>query len=100
MATISNKIVTLNTGNNMSERNITDCSTPKSANNTTKTNKGMVLPFQPLSLAFSHVNYYINMPPVCISIPPYCFFNNLESYHHVTETYTTWFIPGNEERGN
>lgn len=28
-----------------------------------RTKKGMVLPFQPLSLAFSHVNYYINMPP-------------------------------------
>ncbi|CAN0852282.1 Pleiotropic drug resistance protein 2 [Linum grandiflorum] len=25
--------------------------------------KGMVLPFQPLSLAFSHVNYYVDMPP-------------------------------------
>ncbi|RVW54373.1 Pleiotropic drug resistance protein 2 [Vitis vinifera] len=24
--------------------------------------KGMVLPFQPLSLAFSHVNYYVDMP--------------------------------------
>lgn len=26
--------------------------------------KGMVLPFQPLSLAFNHVNYYVDMPPV------------------------------------
>ncbi|CAN1747652.1 Pleiotropic drug resistance protein 2 [Linum perenne] len=25
--------------------------------------RGMVLPFQPLSLAFSHVNYYVDMPP-------------------------------------
>ncbi|XP_078170821.1 ABC transporter G family member 48-like isoform X2 [Carex rostrata] len=25
-------------------------------------NKGMVLPFQPLSLAFSHLNYYVDMP--------------------------------------
>ncbi|KAK9280492.1 hypothetical protein L1049_014184 [Liquidambar formosana] len=25
-------------------------------------NKGMVLPFQPLSLAFNHVNYYVDMP--------------------------------------
>ncbi|XP_077235852.1 pleiotropic drug resistance protein 2-like [Tasmannia lanceolata] len=24
--------------------------------------RGMVLPFQPLSLAFNHVNYYVNMP--------------------------------------
>ncbi|KAL7170519.1 hypothetical protein ACSBR2_035401 [Camellia fascicularis] len=26
------------------------------------TRKGMVLPFQPLSLAFSHINYYVDMP--------------------------------------
>ncbi|KAM0019487.1 putative ABC transporter, AAA+ ATPase domain, ABC-2 type transporter, ABC-transporter [Helianthus debilis subsp. tardiflorus] len=26
--------------------------------------KGMVLPFQPLSLAFDHVNYYVDMPAV------------------------------------
>ena len=26
--------------------------------------KGMVLPFQPLTLAFDHVNYYIDMPTV------------------------------------
>lgn len=26
--------------------------------------KGMVLPFQPLTLAFDHVNYYIDMPSV------------------------------------
>ena len=28
------------------------------------TRKGMVLPFQPLSVAFNHVNYYVNMPAV------------------------------------
>ncbi|RXH92532.1 hypothetical protein DVH24_033428 [Malus domestica] len=26
--------------------------------------KGMVLPFEPLSLAFNHMNYYVDMPPV------------------------------------
>lgn len=26
--------------------------------------KGMVLPFTPLSLAFDHVNYYVDMPAV------------------------------------
>ncbi|KAJ4705159.1 Pleiotropic drug resistance ABC transporter [Melia azedarach] len=26
------------------------------------TKKGMVLPFQPLSLAFNHINYYVDMP--------------------------------------
>ncbi|KAL9419245.1 hypothetical protein AB3S75_037074 [Citrus x aurantiifolia] len=28
----------------------------------TSTRKGMVLPFQPLSLAFDHVNYFVDMP--------------------------------------
>lgn len=28
--------------------------------------KGMVLPFQPLSLAFDHVNYYVDMPAVSL----------------------------------
>lgn len=30
----------------------------------TPTKKGMVLPFQPLSLAFDHVNYFVDMPTV------------------------------------
>lgn len=30
----------------------------------TSTRKGMVLPFQPLSLAFDHVNYFVDMPAV------------------------------------
>lgn len=29
-----------------------------------RTNRGMVLPFQPLSLAFKNVNYYVDMPAV------------------------------------
>ncbi|OMO89081.1 ABC-2 type transporter [Corchorus olitorius] len=36
------------------------------ANNQSK--KGMVLPFQPLSLAFNHVNYYVDMPESVVSI--------------------------------
>lgn len=32
--------------------------------------KGMVLPFKPLSLAFDHVNYYVDMPTVS-SVPFY-----------------------------
>lgn len=32
--------------------------------------KGMVLPFQPLSLAFDHVNYYVDMPAVSLIIIP------------------------------
>ncbi|KAL4280604.1 hypothetical protein GQ457_03G028150 [Hibiscus cannabinus] len=33
-----------------------------SAANQVPSKKGMVLPFQPLSLAFNHVNYYVDMP--------------------------------------
>lgn len=28
--------------------------------------KGMVLPFQPLSLSFDHVNYFVDMPAVSL----------------------------------
>ncbi|KAF9594978.1 hypothetical protein IFM89_035751 [Coptis chinensis] len=31
--------------------------------------KGMVLPFQPLSLAFNHVNYYVDMPALKLHTP-------------------------------
>ncbi|KAH7512125.1 hypothetical protein FEM48_Zijuj12G0057400 [Ziziphus jujuba var. spinosa] len=31
--------------------------------------KGMVLPFQPLSLAFNHVNYYVDMPAAVPGVP-------------------------------
>lgn len=31
--------------------------------------KGMVLPFQPLSLSFDHVNYFVDMPAVSLSLP-------------------------------
>lgn len=27
--------------------------------------RGMVLPFQPLSMAFSNINYYVDVPLVC-----------------------------------
>ena len=27
--------------------------------------KGMVLPFQPLSLTFHHMDYYVKLPKVC-----------------------------------
>jgi ABC-type multidrug transport system ATPase subunit len=32
------------------------------ATSSVQSNRGMVLPFQPLSLAFNHVNYYVDMP--------------------------------------
>lgn len=38
--------------------------TPDNSNVSTTTKKGMVLPFQPLSLAFDHVSYYVDMPVV------------------------------------
>lgn len=28
--------------------------------------RGMVLPFEPLSLVFNHVNYYVDMPAVSL----------------------------------
>ncbi|KAA8539163.1 hypothetical protein F0562_025855 [Nyssa sinensis] len=41
--------------------------TPEHANSNVVQNatnrKGMVMPFQPLSLAFDHVNYFVDMPP-------------------------------------
>ncbi|KAI3899026.1 hypothetical protein MKW92_017748 [Papaver armeniacum] len=33
-----------------------------SGSNVTEPKKGMILPFQPLSLSFNHVNYYVDMP--------------------------------------
>ncbi|KAE8690066.1 Pleiotropic drug resistance protein 2 [Hibiscus syriacus] len=35
---------------------------PEARNTPKNPRKGMVLPFQPLSLAFNHVNYYVDMP--------------------------------------
>ncbi|CAN1747659.1 ABC transporter G family member 39 [Linum perenne] len=40
----------------------TSC-TPMKGSDEESNRRGMVLPFQPLSLAFSHVNYYVDMPP-------------------------------------
>ena len=51
------------TGIDMEVRNTAHGSNPKAEENT-KSKKGMVLPFQPLSLVFQDVNYYINMPHV------------------------------------
>ncbi|KAK2400454.1 pleiotropic drug resistance protein [Trifolium repens] len=48
-------------GTDMEVRNKTHSSIPKAAKNA-KFKKGMVLPFQPLSLVFENVNYYIDMP--------------------------------------
>lgn len=34
----------------------------------TITKRGMVLPFTPLSIAFEHVNYYVDMPAVSLCL--------------------------------
>ncbi|XP_059646739.1 pleiotropic drug resistance protein 2-like [Cornus florida] len=35
----------------------------RGSDSTANVGRGMVLPFRPLSLAFNHVNYYVDMPP-------------------------------------
>ncbi|TYH18983.1 hypothetical protein ES288_A05G316500v1 [Gossypium darwinii] len=45
----------------MAMKNNLDNSVPSGANQG-PSNRGMVLPFQPLSLAFDHVNYFVDMP--------------------------------------
>ncbi|TKY53483.1 Pleiotropic drug resistance protein 2 [Spatholobus suberectus] len=57
----SASIAKLFEGIDMEVRNTAHSSIPKAAENT-KSKKGMVLPFQPLTLAFQNVNYYIDMP--------------------------------------
>ena len=37
--------------------------------------RGMILPFQPLSLAFNHVNYCVDMPAVSQPSSNVCIFN-------------------------
>lgn len=35
-----------------------------SSEQTPRAQKGMIIPFKPLSLTFRNVNYYVDMPPV------------------------------------
>ena len=56
------KLKCLDADIDMAEKNTRESSIPKAGTATTK--RGMVLPFKPLSLAFDHVNYYVNMPTV------------------------------------
>jgi hypothetical protein len=42
---------------------------PTSAGESSK-KKGMILPFQPLTMTFHNVNYFVDMPKVCLY---YCF---------------------------
>ena len=41
--------------------------------------RGMVLPFEPLSLTFNHVNYYVDMPAVSLSLSISLYLNNASS---------------------
>lgn len=64
------------TGIDMEVRNSTHSSIPKSTEKA-KTKKGMVLPFQPVSLAFENVNYYIDMPNVNFNSNLFYDFNHI-----------------------
>lgn len=44
---------------------------PKAAEEGSK-KKGMSLPFQPLTMTFHNVNYFVDMPKVCLR---FCFFS-------------------------
>ncbi|KAI7734817.1 hypothetical protein M8C21_027454 [Ambrosia artemisiifolia] len=53
----------------------------------TSKKKGMVLPFQPMSLAFDHVNYYVDIPAsLMITLPvstaPVADFTASNAFHH------------------
>ncbi|XP_040992884.1 pleiotropic drug resistance protein 2-like [Juglans microcarpa x Juglans regia] len=50
------QLATTSEGIDMSVRNA------QGSTSSVQTKRGMVLPFQPLSLAFNHVNYYVDMP--------------------------------------
>lgn len=71
---MNEKIIVITTGVDMEVRNNTHSSIPKAAKNA-KFRKGMVLPFQPLSLVFENVNYHIDMPNVN-SYSPSCIISN------------------------
>lgn len=46
--------------------------------------RGMVLPFTPLSLAFDHVNYYVDMP----AVSPFYYYSNARCI-----TILAWILP-------
>ena len=49
----------------------------------------MVLPFQPLSMSFSNINYYVDVPLVCISLLPLKYLFN---YHlNIYSSYDLFF---------
>lgn len=60
-------------GMEMQERNRASNASATSGQN----RRGMVLPFQPLSLTFNHINYYVDMPAVSV----YIFAMHLSTFH-------------------
>ncbi|CAO2839378.1 unnamed protein product [Amaranthus hypochondriacus] len=54
----------ISSGEELNDINVEDELGPSMKNNSSKgtLNRGMVLPFQPLSLAFNHINYYVDTP--------------------------------------
>ena len=55
--------------------------------------KGMVLPFRPLNLAFSHMYYSVDLPPVSKStLPMVCLLCSL--YMYETASCQLWACPG------
>lgn len=55
------------TGIQMSARNARASSSSVTGASNNEARRGMVLPFEPLSLAFNHVSYYVDMPAVSIN---------------------------------
>ncbi|KAL2345195.1 hypothetical protein Fmac_006480 [Flemingia macrophylla] len=48
--------------NSISRQHVTEGTDMEKRNVSSQGRKGMVLPFQPLSLAFNHIDYYVDMP--------------------------------------
>lgn len=48
--------------------------------------RGMILPFEPLSMSFSEINYYVDMPAVC-SLPIYIYFLSKLPSHAIAHYY-------------
>ncbi|KAK9266397.1 hypothetical protein L1049_025254 [Liquidambar formosana] len=58
----SSNVVSTLTGIDMALENTQGSSSSAASVVKNESKRGMVLPFQPLSLAFNHVNYYVDMP--------------------------------------
>lgn len=54
----------LTTGDDKEVQQTSSYGIPGTVDHTPK--KGMLLPFQPMSLVFNHINYYVDMPAVSV----------------------------------